>query len=315
MEREKIINTFLTSLAHAPKNASGTNPEILIGSSYSDCCLLSNEFISILSAGTVQAGFPFSYDIKSLPCHLFLYTREGSGRLSLKSDSDSHRCNENPLSEEQYSLIQNTLLFMDCNKPFKLEIKREPWIYSIFLIVGNPVSDYYQNVMGGKPLLQQCPSLSPMVVIMDGLINQCPGNGLESQLTISMELHNLLTRYSKVFLRSLTPVSQVPAYLKAIKDKFDFSFQEDYSLDELEKETGINKYRLCKEFSKYYEVSPIQYLNKRRITVASQFLTTTNYKIHEIGSLVGIDNTNHFINLFKKETGMTPLLFRQQMTP
>lgn len=40
-------------------------------------------------------------------------------------------------------------------------------------------------------------------------------------------------------------------------------------------------------------------------------LLTTDWTIHEISSKVGYDNVNHFINLFKKNTGLTPGAFRQ----
>jgi len=49
-----------------------------------------------------------------------------------------------------------------------------------------------------------------------------------------------------------------------------------------------------------------------RINEAKHMLRFTNLTIHEIGSAVGIDNTTHFINLFKKNAGITPLQFRQK---
>lgn len=58
---------------------------------------------------------------------------------------------------------------------------------------------------------------------------------------------------------------------------------------------------------------PAQYLNKRRIEVAKHLLITTDYRIHEVGSMVGIDNTNHFITLFRKYTGATPLEYKQRL--
>ena len=92
-----------------------------------------------------------------------------------------------------------------------------------------------------------------------------------------------------------------------IRDRYG----ENYSLDELENTYSVSKYRICREFSKYYGASPVQYLNHKRIEEAKKLLLTTNDTIHEIGSKVGIHNTNHFINLFKRETGATPLAFKQ----
>ena len=40
-------------------------------------------------------------------------------------------------------------------------------------------------------------------------------------------------------------------------------------------------------------------------------LRTTTLTIREVSAAVGIENTTHFINLFKKDAGITPLQFRQ----
>ncbi len=119
---------------------------------------------------------------------------------------------------------------------------------------------------------------------------------------------------SPIFLRKWQSIpAHTPGYdpgLSAeIHHLFDTQYGENYSLDELENTYSVSKYRICREFSKYYGASPVQYLNHKRIEEAKKLLLTTNDTIHEIGSKVGIHNTNHFINLFKRETGATPLAF------
>ncbi|MBO5161930.1 MAG: helix-turn-helix domain-containing protein [Lachnospiraceae bacterium] len=49
----------------------------------------------------------------------------------------------------------------------------------------------------------------------------------------------------------------------------------------------------------------------KKIEAAKSLLLSTDDPIHEVGSMVGIDNTNHFIHLFKKHTGVTPFVYRQ----
>ena len=104
----------------------------------------------------------------------------------------------------------------------------------------------------------------------------------------------------------------IPEYMSEMKALFDHSYTNNYTLAELEEHFGISKYRLCREFTHYYHISPLQYLNRRRIEVSKDLLLSSNMPIHEVGSLVGIDNTNHFINLFKKYTGTTPFAFKQE---
>ena len=52
-------------------------------------------------------------------------------------------------------------------------------------------------------------------------------------------------------------------------------------------------------------------LNRIRLKAARTLLRTTTLTIREVSAAVGIENTTHFINLFKKDAGITPLQFRQ----
>lgn len=98
-----------------------------------------------------------------------------------------------------------------------------------------------------------------------------------------------------------------------MKKCFDYSYASHYSLKQFEEELDISKYRLCREFTNIFGISPLQYLNRRRIEASKQLLRSSTLTVHEIGSMVGFDNTNHFINLFKRETdNITPNLYRQQ---
>lgn len=105
--------------------------------------------------------------------------------------------------------------------------------------------------------------------------------------------------------------NDTPAYIQEIKKLFDTKYYEEYSLDELENIYGKNKYRISREFCAAYDIPPFTYLNKVRISEAKKLLLNSDLNIRETGFEVGIKNTNHFINLFKKETGTTPLSFRK----
>ncbi|MCR5421715.1 MAG: helix-turn-helix transcriptional regulator [Lachnospiraceae bacterium] len=101
-----------------------------------------------------------------------------------------------------------------------------------------------------------------------------------------------------------------PDYIKEIYDYLKTDYKSDITLNTLEEKFKKSKFKICKDFNKAYDISPIKFLNRVRIQNAKDLLLSTDNKIHEIGEIVGIDNTNHFINLFKTITGMTPLQFR-----
>lgn len=53
------------------------------------------------------------------------------------------------------------------------------------------------------------------------------------------------------------------------------------------------------------------YVNRRRIELSKKELRTTGKSISQISSELGYLNTSHFINLFKRFEGVTPLVYRQ----
>lgn len=53
------------------------------------------------------------------------------------------------------------------------------------------------------------------------------------------------------------------------------------------------------------------YVNRQRIELSKKELRTTGKSISQISSELGYLNTSHFINLFKRFEGVTPLVYRQ----
>ena len=127
----------------------------------------------------------------------------------------------------------------------------------------------------------------------------------------SMWITDLLTEMAVFLLDPKAKRDAIPEYISEIHDMFEHHYNEYYTLDDLEETYSVSKYRICREFSRYYNESPIQFLNRTRIENAKTLLLTTQSSVHEVGNMVGIPNTHHFIKLFNRETGSTPLAFKQ----
>ena len=54
------------------------------------------------------------------------------------------------------------------------------------------------------------------------------------------------------------------------------------------------------------------YINEIRLEEARRLLGDTNLSIQEVTQKIGIDNSNYFYSMFKKQFGMTPTLFRKR---
>lgn len=132
-----------------------------------------------------------------------------------------------------------------------------------------------------------------------------------AQILFSSKFTELLTELYAARECPMPKSRQTPPYIEAVRELFDEQYAQAHSLDQLETLYDKSKYTICREFSRHFGVSPLQYLNQRRIEEAKKLLLSTDMPIHEIGAQVGIENTNHFIQLFKKYTGATPFVFKQ----
>lgn len=298
MNKTDMTAHFSDYLAAPPRLSRSLNADCFLATPYERNADSDGKLITILSGGSVKAEFPYHFSLKPLHCYMLLYTEDGYGKLHL--DNTIH------------SLESGSLLFLDCSRPMKIEIAISPWNYKVFFLEGALLDFYYRNLPKHTFPLFFLPDYSPILRSIDRLVLNSTGAHIRNKLLDSRLLNDIFSDLLLDNIEEEQTKKRTPVYLTEMKALFDLDYQQNYTLDELEEHFSISKYRLCREFHAAFGLSPLQYLNEKRIDIARDLLLTTDYRIHEIGSLVGIDNTNHFINLFKKKTGMTPLAFRRK---
>ena len=97
-----------------------------------------------------------------------------------------------------------------------------------------------------------------------------------------------------------------------IKRYLDTNYREDISLDLLAELAHLNKYYLAHTFQREYGISPITYLNRRRIEESKHMLGNTSYSLAQISELMGFSSPSYFSQCFRKAEGMTPNEYRRQ---
>ena len=89
------------------------------------------------------------------------------------------------------------------------------------------------------------------------------------------------------------------------------NYHENLNIEDICDHVGLSKSHLNKKFKKYVELPPIAYLNNYRIEKSIHLLEHTKKNIKEISSELGFVDPNYFTKVFKKTTGITPVLFRK----
>lgn len=99
-----------------------------------------------------------------------------------------------------------------------------------------------------------------------------------------------------------------------IKNYLDSNYTQNITLDFLAELSYLNKFHLVHTFTKQIGTSPINYLITKRIDESKNLLTTTNFSIRDISSIVGFSNSSYFSHMFKKITGCSPKEYKTKFT-
>lgn len=149
--------------------------------------------------------------------------------------------------------------------------------------------------------------------LFDQMLYEVRNHGYGSDRICQNLLEILILRITRS--QNLVPVALNSAYMTKecaqIKAYLDAHYAEHITLDTLTKLTHMNKYYMAHSFAKYTGISPIQYLNKKRMEAACTLLTDTDYPIATISSSIGFSSQSYFTQTFRKNYGVTPIKYRQ----
>lgn len=284
----------------------------MIGSHLPACIHLENFFRNpkerlddtlpyISFGGSIYYDRTVEYIINTGDYYICAYV--ASGKLEFGNDDQSIKCSE-----------KNVLIAYKNSSYILKSISRELTLY-LYFINGAAVDSYCREIIsqsGHKHFYNTQFELHSFIVNNLEKLNYF----LRTTEKSNLYMESIMFQY--VFVRFLTTsntndpfTNNIPLHIAKLKRIFDTRYYESHTLNSLQDELQISKYTLCRDFSTYYGTSPLKYLNKVRIDRAKELLLETNQTIVSIGNEVGIDNTTHFINLFKRQTGDTPLKYRQ----
>lgn len=106
------------------------------------------------------------------------------------------------------------------------------------------------------------------------------------------------------------PLSRTQRIVRA-KRYMDRAYEQPLNLHRLSQEAYLSKYHFLRVFKQTYRITPHQYLLRRRIDQARQFLRENELSVSEICYLTGFESPGSFSSLFKREVGMSPSQYRK----
>lgn len=101
-------------------------------------------------------------------------------------------------------------------------------------------------------------------------------------------------------------------YVKRATDYIDNNFHLPLTVENVAKLLRLDRKYFCSIFKEETGISPIQYIQNRRVKRACCLLRDTMHSVSEIARSVGYEDLFTFSRMFRQQTGLSPSQYRQQ---
>ncbi|MBD0372489.1 MAG: helix-turn-helix transcriptional regulator [Pyrinomonadaceae bacterium] len=93
----------------------------------------------------------------------------------------------------------------------------------------------------------------------------------------------------------------------------DSSFDSPLNLDALSSEACFSRYHFIRLFKRVFNVTPHQYLVKKRIERAKELLASSRLSVTDVCFEVGFQSLGSFSTLFHRRVGISPIIYRTNL--
>ena len=137
---------------------------------------------------------------------------------------------------------------------------------------------------------------------------------LDMELWEKMELRGAMLMIMSHFIREASlRVWTNDERMKRVLEYIHSNISYQLNVEELSDIAHVTKPYFIKLFKHEFGISPIQYINGKKVERAQLLLFTTNMTIKEVAYTLGFSDQNYFIRMFRKMIGTTPQEYRKRL--
>jgi AraC-like DNA-binding protein len=136
--------------------------------------------------------------------------------------------------------------------------------------------------------------------------------GRESELRLL--INNILLNLLEVFKKGTVPLdkslTEAKRTVEFFLDDLEKTFAHPWTLDLMAEYCHLGKTRFSSFFRELTNASPVEYLNRLRISKATEMMKDEQQSITDIAYSCGFSSLHYFSNVFRKFSGLSPRGFR-----
>lgn len=104
--------------------------------------------------------------------------------------------------------------------------------------------------------------------------------------------------------------SAAPELMNSVMTYIDQNYKENLTLEQVAEFSGFSKYYFSRMFNGYTGCTFVEYLNRKRISVADYMLINTDKPVSSVAGEAGFGSVATFNRIFRNMHGCTPSRFR-----
>ena len=236
-----------------------------------------------------QNGYPYYH---------YLQTEEGAGRIEINGSL--------------YTLSENEGILIAPSLPHSYSKISDSWI-TMFATFTGTLASGIPSIVQNRPIIStdrergiQIRDIISSAVAM----HEQPMPDIQA---LSLSCYSLLLKLADP--SAAGKLLENPLYLQYIAPvvkEIETHYSDDLSAACLSRMVYVSPQYLSRLFRRFLGCSVYEYLTMYRINRAKELLVSDpDRKIQDIAQAVGFTHASHFISMFRKATGITPLDFRK----
>ena len=129
-----------------------------------------------------------------------------------------------------------------------------------------------------------------------------------------LQLHGLVEILLSYFVKHSQPrlVIKDERLVKLI-EYISVHISDPITVSQLAERVCLTESHLVKAFRKGLNITPLQFIIRKKVQHAQTLLLGTQMTVNEIGKAIGINDASYFIRMFKKNIGFTPQEYRERL--
>jgi AraC family transcriptional regulator len=227
--------------------------------------------------------------------------------------------------ERDYRLTPGTTMVVKIphNHRYFIPSHSKEWHFYYICLSGSEVLRCLDQVLDNfGPVLElgfDSPLHSPFLTLYRGGFDQPETSSWRRTMTLSSMAYSLaVDLYAKAHsVHGASPVNKEPPWLAKALAIMGKSYEDNLSVSEIADLCSISRSYFSREFKRFRNISPRQYLETLKLSKARQLLLKRSVEsrdltIGEVAESCGFTSENYFCRIFRLNYGISPGKFRER---